>query len=331
MNFCSTSSTFLQISTLLPPEGRHLMHFMCSQRKGVLCGFCSDGLSVYFHSRDYHCGSESLCSYGLLFYALSELLPVVVIFTIIIFFNISFTSGNVNGLILFSQALDIVTINFKDYQIDQEIFYNLPMHLKIQYYLQHIYEGIYDIFNLDFFRYKQLSYCMFKNAGVMPILAIKYITTLFAFFLVLCLVALLNSNRCVRICQLQRRIQSTVKASYIHGISAFLVLCYAQCTRVTFFILTWANLTGNSKAQPQNIAVTYYGGLQYFGKNHIPYALPALACLCSIVVLSPLLLAFYPLAVQTLGKCGLSEHRIVALFLKFSQVCTNAGLLSSLF
>ena len=114
---CSTSSKFLQVSTLLPPEGRHLMHFMCSQRKGVLCGFCSDGLSVYFHSRDYHCGSESLCSYGLLFYALSELLPVVVIFTIIIFFNISFTSGNVNGLILFSQALDIVTINFKDYQI----------------------------------------------------------------------------------------------------------------------------------------------------------------------------------------------------------------------
>ena len=57
------------------------------------------------------------------------------------------------GLVL---CLDIVTINFKDYQ--QEIFYNLPMHFKIQYYLQHIYV---------FFRYKQLSYCMFKNAEVM--------------------------------------------------------------------------------------------------------------------------------------------------------------------
>ena len=40
---CSTSSKFLQISTLLPLllplEGRHLMHFMYYQRKGILYGF----------------------------------------------------------------------------------------------------------------------------------------------------------------------------------------------------------------------------------------------------------------------------------------------------
>ena len=316
MQFCSPSTRFLQTSTLLPRNGRNLNRFMCDKRKGILCGFCNDGLSVYFHSRNYHCGSETLCSYGILFYILSELLPVVAIFTLIVVCNFNFTSGNVNGLMLFSQMLDIVAIKFKDYQ--QESFHSLPFNFKMQRYLEHIYEGIYDIFNLDFFRYKELSFCIFKSAGVMPILAMKYVTTVFAFLLVLCLVALLNSDLCARVYRIRR--WRSMNASYIHGISAFLVLCYAQCTRVTFFILTWANLSGNSNSQPHKVAVTYYGGLHYFGEDHIPYALPALLCLCTVVFLPPLLLIFYPLILQLLGRCGLSEHRVVVVLLRLSQL-----------
>ena len=239
MHFCSTSTRLLQTSTLLPHNAGTLNQFMCDQRKGILCGFCNDGLSVHFHSRDYHCGSEALCSYGILFYIISELLPVVAVFALIIVSNFNFTSGYVNGLILFSQVLDIVAIDFKDYQ--DEPFHSLSFHFKMQRYFEHIYQGIYDIFNLDFFRHKDLSFCIFKSAGVMPILAMKYVTTIFAFLLVLSLVALLNSNLCSRI-----RSWRSMNISYIHGISAFLVLCYAQCTRVTFFILTWGNLSGIS-------------------------------------------------------------------------------------
>ena len=316
MQFCSTPARLFQTSILLPHSGMNLSQFMCGQRKGILCGFCDDGLSVHFHSRDYHCGRETLCSYGILFYIVSELLPVMAIFAVIVICNFNFTSGYVNGLILFSQVLDIVAIKFKDYQ--QEPFHSLPFYYKLHRHLEHIYQGIYDIFNLDFFRYKELSFCIFKSAGVMPILAMKYITTIFAFLLVLCLIALLNSNLCARV----YRIWSwrSVNVSYIHGISAFLVLCYAQCTRVTFFILTWANLSGNSNAQPQKVAVTYYGGLHYLGKDHIPYALPALLCLCTVVLLPPILLIFYPLILQCLGRCGLSEHRVVVVLLWLSQI-----------
>ena len=325
MQFCSPSTRFLQTYTLLPRNSRDLNRFICDKRKGILCGFCDDGLSVHFHSRDYHCGTETLCSYGILFYILSELFPVVAIFTLIVVCNFNFTSGNVNGLILFSQMLDIVAIKFKDYQ--QQSFHSLPFHFKMQRYLEHIYEGIYDIFNLDFFRYKQLSFCIFKSAGVMPILAMKYVTTIFAFLLVLCLVAFLNSNLCARVYRIWR--WRSVNASYIHGITAFLVLCYAQCTRVTFFILTWANLSGNSNAQPQKVAVTYYGGLHYFGKSHIPYALPALLCLCSVISLPPLLLISYPLILQLLGRCGLSEHRVVVVLLRLSQIHRLVPILDS--
>ena len=322
MHFCSTSTRLLQTSTLLPRNAETLNQFMCDQRKGILCGFCDDGLSVHFHSRDYHCGSEALCSYGILFYIISELLPVVAVFALIIISNFNFTSGYVNGLILFSQVLDIVAIDFKDYQ--DEPFHSLSFHFKMQRYLEYIYQGIYDIFNLDFFRHKDLSFCIFKSAGVMPILAMKYVTTIFAFLLVLSLVALLNSNLCARI-----RSWRSMNISYIHGISAFLVLCYAQCTRVTCFILTWANLSGNSNAQPQKVAVTYYGGLHYFGKDHIPFALPALLCLCTVMILPPMLLIIYPLILQCLGRCGLSEHRVVVVLLRLSQVHRLVPILDS--
>ena len=325
MQFCSTSTRLLQTSTLLPHYGRKLNRFMCDQRKGILCGFCNDGLSVHFHSRDYLCGSETLCSYGILFYIVSELFPVMAIFAVIIIGNHNFTSGYVNGLILFSQMLDIVAINFKDYQ--QGPFHTLPFYFKMQRYLEHVYQGIYDILNLDFFRFKDLSFCVFKSAGVMPILAMKYVTTIFAFLLVIFLVAVLNSNLCARFYRIWG--WRSVNASYIHGISAFLVLCYAQCTRVTFFILTWAILTGNSNAQPQKVAVTYYGGLHYFGKDHIPYALPALLCLCTVVLLPPMLLTFYPLILQCLGRCGLGEHGVVVVLLRLLQIHRLVPILDS--
>ena len=67
---------------------RHMNQFMCDRKKG---GFSDDRLSVHFRSRDYHCGSEALCSYVIIFYIISELLPVVAIFALIIISNLNFT------------------------------------------------------------------------------------------------------------------------------------------------------------------------------------------------------------------------------------------------
>ena len=67
---------------------------------------------MFFHSKLYSCKQVSfLCNYGILFYVLSELLPLTLLLIAILVMNISFTSGAVNGFILFAQVIDLLYID----------------------------------------------------------------------------------------------------------------------------------------------------------------------------------------------------------------------------
>ena len=98
-------------------------------------------------------------------------------------------------------------------------------------------------------------------------------------------------------------------SSATHGISTFLVICYSQCTRTGLSILTITYLKGRFGIK--FIPVTYFGGLDYFGKQHLPYAIPAIIFSSLLVIFPPLLLLMYPLILHLSSFCGLSEHPLV--------------------
>ena len=236
---------------LLPKSMEELDLFMCGKdRSGILCEQCSRNLSAYYHSRSNKCGPKTLCHFGILFYTLSELLPVVILFGIIIRYDISFTSGHWNGLVFYSQVVDLVTINLN--------ILNIPNHLatsvKILGYLDVGYRLIYNVLNFDFFSVEPLSFCLWKGAAVMDIIVIKYITTLFTFVLVFLLIRMMNSR-----CLICFRRNLRIERSVTQGLSAFLILCYSQCTKTTFQILSMQMLLSN-EGSPE-IPVTQYGGL----------------------------------------------------------------------
>ena len=96
----------------LPSHPRDLN--VCDEhRQGVLCGSCVEGYTVYYNSPTSKCGrsSPSLCKYGVVFYILSEIVPVTVLFLLIIIFNIHLTSGSLYSFIFFAQALDILYVD----------------------------------------------------------------------------------------------------------------------------------------------------------------------------------------------------------------------------
>jgi predicted outer membrane repeat protein len=85
----------------LPQTMEELNTSMCGkERMGVLCGRCQTSRSVYYHSSTFKCGPEKLCNLGSLFFLLSEIVPVIITFSIILRYNISFQSGYFNGFIL---------------------------------------------------------------------------------------------------------------------------------------------------------------------------------------------------------------------------------------
>ena len=290
----------------LPQNSSHkaLENVICRMhRMGWLCGRCQANFTTYYHSPDYQCGSQELCFFGFLFYFLSELVPIVVMFVVIVSFDVKFTTGTASGLVFFAQVIDTVSLNSKG---------NVESHKSIDI-LSTIHEVIYGLFNFNFFNIESLSFCLWKDATLLDVIAFRYMSVVFAFILLLILVLFLKYCTCKHIRVRKNRVGTSV--SVIHGMSAVLIMCYAQCTNISFQILTKSTLRGaGGKAIPD---VSFFGGIQYFQKDHLMYALPACFCLVTIVAIPPLLLLVYPSYMTLFSLCRLNETRPLYLVSRF--------------
>ena len=287
----------------LPSTSSHLDSMICGKtRTGVLCGSCRPGFTVHFHSPKYLCKptNPNLCKVGWIFYILSELVPVTVVFITVIVLNISFTSGAVNGFILFSQIL--LSLN-----IDASGVITFPNKRAIT----EGYQFLYGFLNLDFFTIDTLSFCLWPNATALDMIAFKYITIVYALSLVILVIWFMNKcgGRCLgKYCRI-----TTVKSSVIHGISAFLIICYSQSVLVSHSLVNGAELwlkEGSNTTVPKRVWLD--GNMLYFSRSHLPYALPALLCLLTIGVVPPVLLLAYPLLNKLLTIIDLEESKVVS-------------------
>ena len=119
-------------------------------------------------------------------------------------------------------------------------------------------------------------------------------------------------NKCGGRCLGRRCRITTVKSSVIHGISAFLILCYSQCVRISLNLLnTYPLFTRENSNLTVSKRLWFNGNIHYFSRSHLPYALPALFCLLVIGVLPPLLLLAYPLSNKVLAFFGFEESKLV--------------------
>ena len=311
--FCKYDDTDLVTKELnrvgLPRDRADLDEAMCGKkRKGVLCGECRENFTVYYHSPNLNCNKIKpySCKIGWLFYILSELVPVTVLFFLVLVLNISFTTGAVNGFILFSQLLDTLSI-----EASGIIVFSPPITV-----LSTVYKVIYGFFSLNFFNIEPLSFCIWENASVLDMLSFKYITIAYSLLLVLGVIFFMRY--CAARCLGRYYSITSLRNSVIHGLSAFLVLCYGQCIKVSFSILYGKTLStriqnSTSQSTPPR-RVWFSGNVEYFSNEHLPYALPAFFILLTIGAVPPLVLLVYPLFNRVFAFFKLENLRIVRCF-----------------
>ena len=272
-------------------------------RRGTLCSQCTEGYTVHYHSEKFQCKSNKLCKLGWLFYILSESCPITILFVTILVFNVSFTSGSISGFIFFAQVIDSLALNSYDIS---GIFSSEAVNI-----LTAIYNLIYRAFNLEFFFIDSMSFCLWDRPSTIDILTFKLVSVLYALALVTFMVILIQKcNYCFQKCHSFVMKQSKPQSYIIHGLSAFLITCYVQCARISFTILNPIYLqTVNSTSY--DTVVQYNGDIKYFSLQHLPYAVPALLVILTIVTLPPLYLVWYPSGRKLQSLCHLSESRAV--------------------
>ena len=322
-DFCNYNRTStITLAVKLPQKYSQLNEAICGQfRTGVACGSCVLGYTTYFHSPKYQCEKpmySTLCKIGWLFYILSELLPVTVVFIVVLVFNINFTSGVVNGFILYSQLLSSLNIDASGIIVFPTAISNLMKGYKL----------IYGFFNLNFFQIESLSFCLWPNASALDMLVIKYVTIMYALFLVLLVIWFMN--KCGGKCLGKWFRITTIKSSVIHGISAFLILCYSQCISISLNLLNTYSLfvrKDSNFTTPKRVWLN--GNILYFSKRHLPYAIPALFFLVTVGTIPPLLLLTYPLSNKILAFFGVEESRIATFISQKLQISKLKPILDS--
>ena len=285
---------------VLPTDYTNLSKTVCGEsRSGTVCGRCQNDYAIHFHSPGFKCKAvkPNRCEFGWLFYILSELMPVTLVFVLVLIFNIRFTSGAINGFILFSQMLHTLDVSASGIIV-------LPHSIKhtLSDWTQG-YQVIYGFFNLDFFNSESLSFCLWENASALDMLAIKYVTVLYTLLMVVAVIWLMNScggRCCGKCCRF-----TTLKTSVIHGVSTFLLISYAQCVKVSLYLLmpVYFYADEDSGFKPP-LKVWLNGELTYFGKQHLIYVIPALLFLFIVGLVPPALLLAYPLLNRVLTIIG---------------------------
>ena len=289
----------------LPLSTKNLEAFICPPtRIGTICGQCRPGHSVYYNSWDFQCHEDNLCHLGPLFFMLSTIIPLTLLFIVITFLDTNF-AGKWNGFIFFSQMVTFLYI----YANGTVRFPNAQF--QILTWLMFT----YSFFNLEIFNINQLSFCIWKGAGVMDILMVKLASILFALALVLFTLLILRQHKLTKCfpCLSRRRF------SVLNGISAFFIFCYAQCARTCFQVLDAACLYDENSECYKRV-VLYSGNMSVFEGKHIKYATVAVVFLIFIVILPPVILLFYPLFFKILGLCGLSDSKFATYLWKMIPI-----------
>ena len=240
-------------------------------------------------------------------------MPVTVVFITVLVLNISFTSGALNGFILFSQLITSLNIN-----ADRLTFSSSTS----ESFTVIGYQVFYGLFNLDYLSTEIISFCLWNGTSALDMIAFKYITVTYALLLVAIIIWFMN--KCAGRCLGKWYRITKLKISVIHGITTFLVICYAQCVNVSLTLLVRHQYIANAGSDLDVADVVWFNGnLVYFSRRHLLYALPALVCLITIGILPPVFLLSYPLFNKVMLFFGLDESR----FIKFiSQVLPISSL-----
>ena len=291
--------------TSLPSNETELDTLMCggTSRTGQLCGGCVEGHSPPVYSYYPQCVNCTADTNNLAKYLAVSLLPTTAFFIAALVFRFRATSPLLNGYILVCQMVTSPPIQrLLAYSI-HEPHNNVQeaYEARIVYY---IYSAFLSIWNLDFFRLAYTPFCLHPNASTLQVLSLDYIIAAYPLALIILTYTLvrLHYHNCTLVVWLWRpfiscfarcRRQWDIQNSLMDAFAAFLLLSYVKFLSVSFDILM-PTFSWDVEHTIQPAVVYYDGTVEYFGQEHLPYALLAIAVLLVFTFLPILLLCLYP-------------------------------------
>ena len=266
-------------------------------RTGALCGRCLPDHYPLVYSFSMTCIPCPHARWNWFGYIMAAYLPLTLFYFFILFFKLNTTTSHFFVVVSQCQLLSLpfapqilfITIS----KLGENYIAAIQMLL-----------SLYGIWNLDFFRPFYSDLCL--GISILPTLALDYVIAVYPLLLLIItylLIVLYDKNYRV-ITVIWRPFQFLVsllrknlsfKTSLIDAFSTFFLLSNVKFISVSFALLCPVQVY---RLQGDNFNYTfglyYAGDIEYFGSEHLPYAILAIAVLCVFVILPITVLALYP-------------------------------------
>lgn len=304
----------------LPKDLGKVEGFICgsTNRRGVLCGQCIEGYAVAINSLNYECvpcSSRSTTAKEfvkhLFAYIALTYVPIVIVFIIIIVFDIKLASSAAAGCLLFAQ-----TVSSGYFDVTAYSTLDIHAHSSALKVAQAIYATIYGISNLKSFAFLIHPFCLNENFSTLHVLCLDYATAAFPLMVIamICLVyrykSFLFKSNCCRwwrkktavnlelsnsMSPSSPRVESSrqlpmPRNTLIHAFTAFLLLSYNKFSLASIRTIIINELF-------DEVGVSRYNRVYLAGhlslsdsKFLVPFGMIAILVLIFIVLLPPLLL-----------------------------------------
>ncbi|XP_064396106.1 uncharacterized protein LOC135343084 [Halichondria panicea] len=317
----------------LPTDVSQLNQFMCEEkwnRTGRLCGRCLPGHSPLAYSYDMRCvkcpeGNRNIWKYVLMAFG-----PLTIFYVFVLLLKINATSSYIHGFLFYSQLITapafarVVTTYSHSLTADIRVCVVLIL-------------DIYAIWNLDFFRGLYPDICL--DVSTLTILALDYAVAIYPLLLTVIsyiLIELYARNfRLVVI--LWRpfhyffsrfRTNWESRTTIIDAFATFFLLSFVKMSTTSVDLLTPVKVANLLNEKVNVTWMLYYDAtIEYFGKEHLPYAILALSCSTLFAILPMLLLLIYQFRwFQRLLSCLKLRHQLLQEVMESFQSCFKNGI-----
>ena len=261
-------------------------------REGQLCGKCKNGFAPPVYSYDPSCVNCTEYSSNWVKYMAISFLPPTALFVVVVTFRVSATSGLLNVFVLACQTASAPTV------VREIVTHTSDLNL-----LSRIGLSLYGIWNLDFFRLLYRPFCLHPEMTTLQVLTLDYAIAVYPLLLIAFtyLLVEMHDHNVKIVVWLWKpfhayfvyfRKKSNIKGSLINAFATFLLLSYIMFLHTSFaflFPVNVYNIHGRSKQY------LYYDGMvEYFGPEHLPFAILALSVVLVFNIFPLLLLLLYP-------------------------------------
>ena len=271
-----------------------------------MCGKCLDNFAPSPYSYSFECSNCSDYKYNWIKYIAIAYIPLTIFFLVVIIFRFNAMSPSVTSFIIVCQILSCPATSSLISVWEEFLVKNSnkdPNTVTTILAIVQTLSAMYGVWNLDFFRMVYEPFCLHPSMSIFQIMSLDYAIAVYPLVVIFFAYLLIKLHERFEMVQflwrpaarIFTRISKQWKTSnsLIQAFGTFILLSYVKVINTSFDILMPVQLH-NVSGQVVGWYVYYNGSLEYFGRDHLPYAVLANFMFTTFNLMPLSLLCLYP-------------------------------------